>query len=253
MTFKEKKNKEWHIFVNQGKDAIKELFSKKWYRQIPNLLTFSRTVAPFIVLPLVSTGNIIGAIIAELCFAITDTFDGLIARKFNLTSDFGKRLDTISDKIFAITLLLPIYTIMPLISITIGLEILIGVINSIATIKGNNPSSSLLGKTKTFFLSGGIILGYLAMLSQIPTHVVNFAFAITSILQSGAAIDYYVTDKFKDIEKARLKEVEINNENNQEENKIIEEQKTEKKTKEIEYNNNFPKEDLHKTKTKRLY
>lgn len=250
MTFKEKRNKEWNIFINQGKEATKELFSKKWYKQIPNLLTLSRGIAPFIIIPLVITGNLIGAITAEAIFASTDLFDGLIARTFNLSSHFGKRLDTICDKIFAITLLIPIYAIMPQISITIFLELLISTINSISTIKGNDPSSSLLGKTKTFFLSGSIILGYLSMLSYIPLHIVNFAFALTSILQSGAAIDYYITDKFKDFknemeteikEEIKTETIEKENTNNQKE-----------KNKEIEYHNDFPKENLNKTIKKHL-
>ena len=250
MTFKEKRNMEWKKFTNQGKDAVKELFSKKWYREIPNLLTFSRAIAPVVIIPLLFMGNIMSAIIAEGCFAITDLFDGLIARKFNLVSTFGKKLDTICDKVFAITLLLPIYTIMPLISIIIGLEILIASINSISTIKGNDPSSSLMGKTKTFFLSGSIILGYLAMLAYVPLHVVTLAFAITSILQGGAAIDYYLTDKFKDIEKNRIEEKNKNE--IKEENKDMKEEPEKENIKNITYNNVFPIENLGKTKKKRL-
>lgn len=254
MTFKEKRNKEWKIFVNQGKEAVKELFSKKWYRQIPNLLTFSRLLAPFVVIPLLCVGNIFGALIAEGIFALTDTFDGLIARRFNLVSDFGKRLDTICDKIFAITLLVPIYTIMPTISISIGLEVLIAVINSISTIKGNNPASSSLGKCKTFFLSGSILLGYLSMVSKVPLQTTSFAFAVTSILQAGAVMDYYITDKIKDVEKERKeldkKDDDIKEDDDIKKDKEVKKEKEEEKV--IQYHNDFPPEDLTKQKRKRL-
>lgn len=251
MTFKEKRNKEWNKFINEGKEACKELFSKKWYRQIPNVLTFSRSLAPFVVIPLLLSGNIIGALIAEGAFAITDTFDGLIARSFKLTSSFGSKLDTICDKIFAITLLVPIYTIMPLISVTIGLEVLIAAINSISTIKGNEPASSPLGKCKTFFLSLSIILGYIAMLSSISVQTVSFAFAITSILQSGAVLDYYITDKMKDYRKEK-KELENNIIEEKEEVKEVKEVKEKKLDNVIQYHNDFPPENLTKTKRKRL-
>lgn len=233
---------EYKKFSLQAKEAIKELFSKKWYHQIPNLLTFSRGIAPFVVLPLFFTGNILASVIAEGIFALTDFFDGKIARIFNFKSEFGKTLDTICDKIFAITLLLPIYTIIPTIGITIGLEVLIATINSISKIKGNEPASSLLGKSKTFLLSGSIILAYLSMLTAIPMEIVTLSFAITSVLQAGAAIDYYVIDKFKDTKKENKEVINEEKTNNKPKNNKNKEEKI------IEYRNDFP---IEKEITKR--
>lgn len=240
MNFSENRKKEQSIFINEGKDAIKQLFSKKWYHQIPNLLTASRGIAPLVVLPLAITGNMPAVIIAELIFASTDFFDGLIARKFGFYSDFGKKLDTICDKIFAVNLLLPILLFMPTVGINIGLEIVIAIINSISMIKGNNPKSSLLGKLKTASLSLSIIILYLSILTPIASTIITTSLTITTLLQSTAAFDYYIVDKIKDLKKENTDTNYCNTE--QKEDNSENEIKKKEEDKEIHYENNFPLE-----------
>ena len=40
-------------------------------------------------------------------FFLTDWIDGFLARKLNVVSEFGKKLDAVSDKLFALCLMLP--------------------------------------------------------------------------------------------------------------------------------------------------
>ena len=72
---------------------------------IPNVLTLFRSMAA-IVLPLIIIyGDDIGALIAApLLFlaGISDYFDGFYARKYNVTSNFGKILDPVADKLLVI-------------------------------------------------------------------------------------------------------------------------------------------------------
>jgi cardiolipin synthase len=74
-------------------------------RVIPNFLTIFRSLAA-IVLPLIIIyGGEIGALIAiPMLFlaGISDYFDGFFARKYNVTSNFGKILDPIADKLLVI-------------------------------------------------------------------------------------------------------------------------------------------------------
>ncbi len=49
--------------------------------QIPNLLTFSRALAPFIIIPTLLLERLDIAIVELIIFAITDFFYGRIARK----------------------------------------------------------------------------------------------------------------------------------------------------------------------------
>lgn len=230
----EKKKEEVSLFKKQGKEAIKELCSKKWYRQIPNLLTASRFIAPLVVFPLALTGNMIGAVIAEIIFASTDFLDGLIARTFHFYSDFGKKLDTICDKMFAITLLLPIILINPIVIANIGLEVLIGYINTVSLLKGNKASSSKLGKIKTGVLSISIILTYLSIFLNIPTTVLAIALGATTASQAIAAYDYYQKDKIQTMEKKNKKGEIVLTETKEEIEKEVEPT--------IHYENNFPKE-----------
>lgn len=78
---------------------------------IPNILTLSRiALIPVIVVCLMSGGNT-ALTIAFILFciaAITDFFDGWVARKYNITSAFGRFLDPIADKLL-IACLLPIF------------------------------------------------------------------------------------------------------------------------------------------------
>jgi cardiolipin synthase len=78
---------------------------------IPNILTMARILLlPFIMLGLYLEFEI-GPLATWICFllyvvaAITDYFDGYLARKLNQISAFGTFLDPISDKIFVAALL----------------------------------------------------------------------------------------------------------------------------------------------------
>lgn len=79
---------------------------------IANILTIARILLlPFIVALFYAEANW-GGLAAWLCLfiyviaAITDFFDGYIARKLNQISAFGTFLDPISDKIFVSTLMI---------------------------------------------------------------------------------------------------------------------------------------------------
>ncbi|HYP62924.1 MAG TPA: CDP-diacylglycerol--glycerol-3-phosphate 3-phosphatidyltransferase, partial [Acidocella sp.] len=69
---------------------------------LPNILTLSRIAAIPVLVLLVSFGAPWSAFCAALLFAlaaITDYFDGYIARERQLLSDFGRMLDPIADKL----------------------------------------------------------------------------------------------------------------------------------------------------------
>ena len=72
-------------------------------KHIPNTLTIIRFfLIPFIVLH-IFTGNYILAFVLFTLSGITDIADGLIARKFNLITNFGKLMDPLADKLTQIS------------------------------------------------------------------------------------------------------------------------------------------------------
>ena len=69
---------------------------------LPNLLTLSRILAIPVVVLCVAFHSAVGDLLACIVFsaaAVTDYFDGRIARRWRQTSDLGRLLDPIADKL----------------------------------------------------------------------------------------------------------------------------------------------------------
>ena len=166
--------------------------------QIPNILTRSRIFAPFILVPCALTGNFVLATVIAALLGLTDCFDGFLARKWNATSNYGQKLDAISDKLFAIGIAIPVLITNPILILpTIILETIIGSINFKSQIKGNNPKSTLLGKFKTTVLYIFLALIYLTKTLNIPLSLFGLTCG-TNVLQLVTAVQYYLIDKKKD-------------------------------------------------------
>lgn len=126
---------------------------------LPNKLTFIRLVlaVPFIYFLQESDhGGLTYRLIAFVLFvaaSLTDFFDGYIARKYNLITDFGKLMDPLADKILVISALVLFVELnyMPawMSIIVIAREFLISGIRMLAAAKGEVIPAGKLGKYKT--------------------------------------------------------------------------------------------------------
>lgn len=132
---------------------------------VPNILTISRVVLIFIFVLLASARHIhsfspesfmlIKIIACSLAFiaGLTDFFDGYIARKYNLVTDFGALMDPLADKIFvtATMLIMVEAKLMPawVAVIVISREFMVTGLRLIATSKNIIISADGWGKTKT--------------------------------------------------------------------------------------------------------
>lgn len=75
------------------------------FKHVPNILTISRFVfIPFIAY-FIMQDNYTVATVFLIISGITDVLDGYIARKYNLSSDFGKLFDPLADKATQVTAL----------------------------------------------------------------------------------------------------------------------------------------------------
>ena len=75
-------------------------------KQFILFLTLSRLLfAPIIFIGLIVFNNFFLTFVLFLIVSITDYFDGWLARKYKLTSDFGAILDPIADKILVVSVL----------------------------------------------------------------------------------------------------------------------------------------------------
>lgn len=78
---------------------------KSWCKHIPNALTILRFILiPFIIIYIVKD-KYIEAFIFLTISGLTDVLDGIIARKFNFITNFGKLIDPLADKTTQISIL----------------------------------------------------------------------------------------------------------------------------------------------------
>lgn len=78
------------------------------WKSIPNILTLFRVlVIPLLVACLSSSSATIHrfALLLFILAALTDIFDGVIARRWEVVTDFGKLLDPLADKVLVMTAL----------------------------------------------------------------------------------------------------------------------------------------------------
>ena len=93
------------------------------------------------------------AVIVFILASITDVLDGLIARKYNLVSTFGKLMDPVADKLLTFTafiMLMHIGLISPLATIIVmARELLVSGIRMVSVEGGMVIAASVWGKLKT--------------------------------------------------------------------------------------------------------
>ena len=82
---------------NVLKDNLKDLF--EGWNTIPNWLCFLRIALIPVFSVMFIKGQYVAAFITMIIAALTDLFDGKIARKYNMVSNLGKILDPIADKL----------------------------------------------------------------------------------------------------------------------------------------------------------
>lgn len=120
---------------------------------LPNKLTLLRIilVVPFIIL--LMYGYNIAALVIFAIASITDFFDGYIARKYNLITDFGKLMDPLADKILVLAALILFvelkYIPAWVVIIILSREFFVTGIRIIASAKGDVIPADKSGKYKT--------------------------------------------------------------------------------------------------------
>ena len=189
-------------FFKDFKLQIKDIKNGNIKRQIPNMLTFSRALSPFIIIPSMLLGEIKIAIGALIFFAITDFLDGRIARKYNYVSEFGVKLDAVCDKVFAMSLVIPTVFECYILLFNLILEIAISYTNLLSEAKGNHPRSTVIGKIKTTLLSITLILVYIP---ETNIKVIFISSIVTIICQVITLIKYISIDMDKDKKRKKAK------------------------------------------------
>ncbi len=130
----------------------------------PNTLTLFRIIAVPVIVVLLLMPNRATALVAGLIFsaaAITDYFDGYLARRYGLVSNLGKVMDPVADKLLVSCSLIMLTALawMPawIACIIVGRELAVTGLRNIIAQNEMDVSASSLGKYKTGFQIAAII------------------------------------------------------------------------------------------------
>ncbi len=123
---------------------------------LPNKLTVSRIILTFVFIFFISQEGIVSMGIATVIFllaSLTDFYDGYLAKKYNLVSDFGKLMDPIADKFLMLAAFLA-FVRMQLVDdwmviLILGREIVVTGLRLFAMTKGKILAAERAGKHKT--------------------------------------------------------------------------------------------------------
>lgn len=159
-------------------------------KKIPNILTFIRIFSiPFIII-FYANEYLLTSFFIAFCAALTDLLDGYLSRKWKTTSELGRRLDVVADKLLAAGMLIALSFSNPLMIINLMLEFFITVINLTSFYFKNNPKTNYIGKIKTFVLFMTMILGFVLRFNIFLEPLFLPLYSSTIILQLYAIYSY---------------------------------------------------------------
>lgn len=165
---------------------------------VPNILSFIRIllITPFMILFL--NGNYIWAAIIIVISGLTDCVDGIIARKFNQISDFGKVIDPVADKLTLLAVGIGICIICPeVITVMVILIIkdILMLIGGISLIQSDikPPQARWYGKLGTvcFYISVSTIV-VLKITDVVVPYLSLILLSITAITMIFALVKYFL-------------------------------------------------------------
>lgn len=145
---------------------------------LANRLTMLRILLTFVFMIVLSWQGLwakVAALIIFIAAALSDFFDGMIAHKRNMVTDFGRLMDPIADKILVLAAF-AMFLQMQLIHawifvIIVSREILITSLRLFALNKGKILSAARAGKHKTVSQMAAIfyILGFIVVKESVKT------------------------------------------------------------------------------------
>jgi len=181
------------------------------YKWIPNFLTSTRILLVPVFLYCLFTDFSHGKLLALIVFisaAITDAYDGKIARKYDIESKFGVFFDPLADKLLVLSAFYG-FMFLPVLSTTVKLwmiilisfrDILVTLMRTLMQYKGVTMITSKAGKLKTFLQITTInfILIYLILKSykvDIPPDILQynslyFLMVITTLITFYTGVHY---------------------------------------------------------------
>jgi len=166
----------------------------------PNQLTILRMICAPVFVALTLDGHLRAAVAVFILGALTDAFDGLIARYYKQRTVLGAILDPLADKMLlgsafvalsfadAVRVHIPKWLTVVVLSRDAIIVVSALAIAFVSNRKGFAPSR--LGKVCTAAQMSCVALAFAANLMVLPRHVLDIVFAATGVLTVGSGLHY---------------------------------------------------------------
>lgn len=204
---------------------MKDLFKGCW--TIPNLLSLIRILLIPVFVIMFLNGDKIAAIAIMAVAALTDLFDGKIARKFNQVSALGKVLDPVADKLSQLSIAIVLFIQFNQSSVQelrffsyvflgfLGKELLMLIVGGIMLALGLRPSAAeIFGKLATvifyvfmiFLICFAPEVGAFTNLWTMPNKLV-MVLVIISLIATIVAFISYIPDTWQKLKSRKKGEI----------------------------------------------
>ena len=186
-----------------AKDPFDTLFERLFGenvpdRNLPNKLTLARIVMiPLFLLILywAFPGSVYIALLVFILASLTDLFDGKLARKYHLVTDFGKFADPLADKMLVTAAMLWFVEVgrMPgwALTIVICREFAVSGLRMLAAEKGQVIAAGWSGKVKTAATMVCVILMFFPLAGWLNALCV----AVITLTTLYSGVEYFMKNK----------------------------------------------------------
>ncbi len=198
--------------MTKKKEEIREEVDALTIDTTPNRLTFARMVAVPLVIVLLAQREFHYDIIATVVFiaaAITDYYDGYLARQLNSVTIYGKLLDPLADKFLVVVVLIQLQAlerIAPwLVMILICREMTISSLRALASAEGVIIAAGKGGKWKAAIQMIGLqfLMVNVPLFGFFPTHTVGMVLLYISVVLSLSSLSTYAIAFFRELQRKR--------------------------------------------------
>lgn len=175
---------------------MRRRLTKKEVLTIPNIMSFFRIALIPLYLWLYCEAKEYGlAIIVLLISGLSDILDGVVARKFNMVSDFGKFIDPVADKLTQAALILSLSIRYPDIIFLFAefavFGITMGIVGFIVFEKTDIVNSAQwFGKMSTVVLE--VSMAILILFVNIPQKIADILFMVCGAIMLFSFINYII-------------------------------------------------------------
>lgn len=179
---------------------------------IPNILSIFRIVLiPFFIWLYTIEQNYVWALIILIVSGVTDLLDGFIARRFKMTSDFGKMLDPVADKLTQVSVLFCLIfrfklMLMPFLLLILK-ELILGIMSFLVITKtGEVEGAEWHGKVTTTLLYG--MMGFHVIWYDAPKIASNMIILFTVSFMLLSLVLYFIQHLKTILKQMRKKDIE---------------------------------------------